>query len=336
MALKKDHVPTCFFPTTTLFIDDSKDFLANFTVRSKDSMLVKVRYSPYDALEAIHYGKQPNRMNERVLREYFDTSDYPVNNQTINLNLSSIHWEIYNPMRFSEVSVVVVDFAMPGMNGLEFCKKMENSPIKRILLTGKADEKNAVEAFNSGLIDMYIKKNAPDMMAYLRANIQKMQLRYFQNMSDLVIKMLSVKSPNCLQDPAFARQFYYIVAENHIEEYYLTESSGSFLMLDTNGNLSYFAVKSQQDLELYCEMAEENNAPQEIIEQLKKGEKIPYFWQARDYYKTDWEDWESFLYPAQKIKGRDTFYYSYIKNPDLGTLPKDEVTTYDGYLAKYY
>ena len=32
--------------------------------------------------------------------------------------------------------LAVVDVSLPGMNGLEFCKRMQDSAVKKILLTG--------------------------------------------------------------------------------------------------------------------------------------------------------------------------------------------------------
>jgi len=315
-----------------LFIDDSRDFLLNFTLQLDDDITCNIVNSPYEALEAVHKANQIEQVNQRVLTEYLDANGCPMTNSTINLNLGSIHSEVYNPLRFTETSVVVIDYAMPGMNGLEVCRKMENSPIKRILLTGRADEKMAVQAFNDGLIDMYLQKQNPNITRLINSSIHTMQMHYFQNMSDVVIKMLSIKSPNCLQDPAFIKLFNEHVKENNIVEYYLTENSGSFLMMDANAELSHFIVKTEQDLRLHYEMALDNKAPQMVLDQLQKGEKVPFFWKADDYNETVWDDWATYLYPASKLEGLETYYYSYVKNPPHTDINKDKILSYQKYL----
>ena len=277
LSMNNSNIPTCYFPNTVMFVDDSKDFLLNFTLQLDEHIAFAMHSSPFDALEAVHKGHQSGQINQRVLTEYLDASGCPMTNYTVNLDLAAIHFEVYNPQRFSEVSVVVVDYAMPGMNGLEFCHKMENSPVKRILLTGRADEKVAVQAFNDGIIDMYIEKQNPNITQLINESIAKLQMRYFQHMSDIVTKMLTVKSPNCLHDPAFIEVFNNIVKENNIFEYYLTENSGSFLMLDVDANLNYLIVKNEQDLKLHYEMALDNNVPQEMLDQLRRGEKTLIF-----------------------------------------------------------
>src|SRR5690606_2803362 len=126
-----------------------------------------------------------------------------------------------------------------------------------------------------GLIDMYIPKQSPTISELINESIKNMQMKYFQSMSEVVIKMLSIKTPNCLQDPAFINVFNEIVQKNKIVEYYMTENSGSFLMVTADAQLSYFIVKTEQDLRLHYEMALDNHAPQVVLDQLQKGEKIP-------------------------------------------------------------
>ena len=63
-----------------------------------------------------------------------------------------IHKVIYDSKRFAMKTVVVVDYSMPNMNGLEVCKALEDLPLKFIMLTGKAEPETAIEAFNDGLI----------------------------------------------------------------------------------------------------------------------------------------------------------------------------------------
>lgn len=221
---------------------------------------------------------------------------------------------------------------MPGMNGLEFCQKMENSPIKRILLTGKADEKMAVQAFNEGIIDLYLQKQNPNVTDMINQSILNMQFKYFQSMSDIIIRMLSVNSPHCLQDPAFIKLFNQIKQENNILEYYLTESSGSFIMLDAQGRISFLIIKNEMDLKLYYEMALDNKAPPVVLEQLKKGEKIPYFWQPNDYYQTNWEEWSNYLYPAKKLEGDIVYYYAFIKDSVPVGIQPSKILSFNSYL----
>lgn len=63
----------------------------------------------------------------------------------------------------NEYAVVVADMRMPGMNGIEFLLRVkESSPDSiRMMLTGNADVKTAVEAVNQGNVFRFLTKPCP-------------------------------------------------------------------------------------------------------------------------------------------------------------------------------
>ncbi len=330
--MKHFAIPSCYFPSTVVFIDDSKEFLANFTLQLPQDLAYQIYDSPFEALETI-FAKQheSDKLQQRCVSEYVDADTLPMTNQTINLNLSAIHSEIYNPQRFSEVSVVVVDYAMPGMNGIEFCKRLENSSIKRILLTGKADEKTAIQAFNDGLIHRYVQKSDPNVAKLINDSIRDLQKQYFQNMSDMIIRMLAVNSPNCLTNEIFAEFFKGIREQYNIVEFYITDSSGSFLMLDAEATPYLLIMKNKQDLQMHYDLALDNRAPKEVLKALEAGERIPYFSHTNGY-NGEWSDWNNWLLPAKQVQFDQTYFYAVVKNPLSPEIRPDRVLSYNDYL----
>lgn len=145
--------------------------------------------------------------------------------------------------------------------------------------------------------------------------------------------MLSVNSPNCLQDPVFSDFFKNLCEKNDIVEFYLTENSGSFLLLDKYANIYCLIVKNEHDLKLHYDLALDNKAPQELLQQLQNGEKIPYFWQANDF-QSEWTDWSTCLLSAQKVQGLHTYYYAIAKGPLSFDIQKDKILSYHNYLEK--
>lgn len=332
--MTQSSIPTCYFPSTVLFIDDSREFLMNFTLQLSDMLAYQLFDSPYDALESIEQKLQESDyLNQRCFSEYIESNNWPLTNQTINLDLAAIHSEVYNPRRFSEISVVVVDYAMPGMNGIEFCQRMENSSIKKILLTGQADEKTAIEAFNQGLIHRYIQKSDPNVTELIKESIHTLQQQYFQNMSDMIVKMLAVNSPNCLQDEKFSSFFKQLCEEKNIVEFYLTENTGSFLLLDDRAKSYCLIMKNEQDLKLHYDLALDNQAPQEVLDQLIKGERIPCFWEPHDF-QSDWSDWATYLLPAKKLDCAETYYYVVVDNPLIPNIREEKILSYHDYLEQ--
>lgn len=68
--------------------------------------------------------------------------------------------EALRVMRESPVDLVISDFLMPGMNGLEFLAevKRQHPATPRILLTGYADKENAIRAINEVGLFQYVEK----------------------------------------------------------------------------------------------------------------------------------------------------------------------------------
>jgi 1,4-dihydroxy-2-naphthoyl-CoA synthase len=49
---------------------------------------------------------------------------------------------------------------IPGMDGFRFCFARKDKNIQKILLTGAADEEIAIDAFNTGCINRFLRKRS--------------------------------------------------------------------------------------------------------------------------------------------------------------------------------
>ncbi len=60
----------------------------------------------------------------------------------------------------NDVDMVISDFVMPGMNGIELLARLrqERPQVTRVLLTGYADKQSAIEAINRARLFQYIEK----------------------------------------------------------------------------------------------------------------------------------------------------------------------------------
>jgi len=80
-----------------------------------------------------------------------------------------------HPQRYGLTHVGVSDHMMPGLSGLEvFGQLRAGWPGARVLLTGQADERVAVDAFNHGLIDQYIAKQSAEMASLLARSLERL------------------------------------------------------------------------------------------------------------------------------------------------------------------
>ncbi len=80
-----------------------------------------------------------------------------------------------HPHRYGLTHVGVSDQMMPGLKGLELFAQLRTAwPGARLLLTGQADERVAVDAFNHGLIDQYIPKQVSEMATLLAKSLRRL------------------------------------------------------------------------------------------------------------------------------------------------------------------
>lgn len=326
-------IPACYFPTTVVFVDDSKDFLLNFSLQFDPSLAFQLCSSAVDALQFIK-SRRVSRLNQRCFTQNEHLAGCPTTSHTINLDLAAIHSEVYEPERFSEVSVVVVDYTMPGMDGLAFCEALKQSPIKKVLLTGQADAQTAIDAFNAGIIDRFLLKSDPDVLAKVNHTIAALQLQYFQEMTNMTARILAIDEANFLRDPALCRLFQDICKQYDIVEYYLTENTGTFLLLSSKGSIHWLVVNSEQDMQVYLDLAQDNQVPAAVMKKIRSKAFMPHFWHADRFQDIDPIEWESFLYPAQHLQGVQSYYYSVLDNPAISSLDVSSIRSYDDYLEQ--
>ena len=177
----KQAIPSFSFPTTVFMIDDNVEFLKSIAIGLPSEAATYNFYSdPKKALELINEKYTSNRF-ARGLVNLIDEEEFE--HRTLDVNVRDLYRIMYNKSRFQQISTVVVDYNMPGMDGIEFCKSIKNPHIQKILLTSIVDERKAVEVLNEGLIHTFIRKQSPNVMQLLSQALSQAQQRYFLDLS---------------------------------------------------------------------------------------------------------------------------------------------------------
>jgi CheY-like chemotaxis protein len=321
----------CYFPTTVLLIDDNRKFLTNIILDLDCTRAIYQSYDdPVEALDFLVKQYQPNPIAKKCIRY---PRDNDLDHYTVDVDVRAIHKEIYNPKRFSEISVIIVDYAMPRMTGLELCEALKDTPYKKIMLTCEADENLAVKAFNAGIIDRFVRKDADNFNALINETIFDLQKIYFRELSKELVFGLTKNTAHAakfLTDPIFMKFFEEVCEKFKISEYYLMDGSGSFVFLDNKGTPRWLAVKNSEEMRELYEFARDEDAPHEILEILLSKEKIPYF-HSDEELQTPPSKWNNFLHKAQKLVGErgNNYFYSLITNSKNYTL--GAVSSFDAY-----
>lgn len=332
------NVLCCFYPTTVLFIDDNSRFLSQLKSQIDPAHCAPRFFdNPRTAQQFLEQYKSEPFTQGCIAYPGEEGRDH----RRIHVNITDIYKQIYNPKRFEEISVVVVDYAMPGMNGREFCQAVhKQQDLRIILLTGEADARHAVDMFNAGVIAGYIRKDEIEFKTTLNTMITDLQRAYFQELSDVVTHSL-VKNPDlptyCLADPVFKNFFQDFLTTHKVTEYYLLDQYGSFLFLNENGKVSWLIVKSEDAMESAASEVEGLSIPEDIREKIKKKQVITYDFAHPDlYFPQNVADWPKMVYPASPLNGKETYYYCYIEQPLVSdTIQMNQITPYIAYLEEH-
>src|SRR3990167_1596496 len=195
------RLPLFNYPTTIAWIDDDDLFLRAATKTFGSARTIKCFNNP---LECLHFfkGYQPFLSKQAFFNGCTDHESYDLNEHLpIDLNTKLLSTISLKPERHEEISLLIVDFHMPQMDGLSLCRQLQGLPIKKILLTGEVDHPKAVEAFNEGIIDRFIRKDSPQLIHEIQQHIKTLSQQFFNDYSRGLLSHLEVDHPLPISDP---------------------------------------------------------------------------------------------------------------------------------------
>lgn len=122
-----------------------------------------------------------------------------------------------NKLKEQEVALIISDWMMPNMNGIDLCKAVRNnqltSHIPFILLTAKTDTEAKITSMNCGA-DAYIEK--PFSLQYLEAcikNLLELRLQLRQKFSQMPTVSINSIAAN-QNDKVFLEKMNHLIEEN--------------------------------------------------------------------------------------------------------------------------
>ena len=288
-----------YFPTKVILVDDNPSFLNNLSLKLSDNYLVDTYSNPLEALEAIKQNVKSSVLAtlSDVMTEV-DADDDDTNHYAIDFN--QLHTLANKPHKDHTISVVVVDYSMPMMNGIEFCKRLSDLPILKVMLTGHADFKLAVDAFNSGIIDKFLIKDTDDMVNDISANIDLCQNQFFIKNSNSLLNCLSASKNTWMHAKEYKDYVKKITDDLSIIEYYLLSATGTYLLVSKNGRRYYFAAFDDEQLEDYLDIAENAKIDPALLKKIRDKTHAPVLIKDEDY-KIPAADWDCLLHPIERM-----------------------------------
>lgn len=160
-----------------------------------------------------------------------------------------------HPDRYSLTHVGVSDHIMPGLTGLELFEQLRGGwPGARLLLTGQADERVAVDAFNHGLIDQYIPKQASEMGQLLQAGLKRLADRCHDRHDAIWRATLRPAQMALLRQGGAGRALRALLDRQWVEYAVIGEPFG-VLGLDGEGRVSWLQLVARNALNAHGQQA---------------------------------------------------------------------------------
>lgn len=314
--MAKEYQPCCYYPTEVVFIDDNDVYLKAIYTMVRDSGLpIRVRLFDSVNLAMSYVNGSVYDYNEftfqsKVLRKVDTFSSTKL---AVEVDVAAIHKEVYNENRFFTTSTLVVDYDLGRnkKNGVDLCKNVADSNIRKILLTSNDDLDMVINAFNNNYIHYYIGKRELYEVDTIFKMVLQAQEHYFQLLSEAVYEAIdsTINFPVATNCDAFKLFFAQIIEANKIVEYYLLDQVGSYLLIDADGNVKtlYTQNLDQQKanlLEIEGEFCSESCEP-DTMKDVRSGKLI--FCNKNFFEKLpDVCEWPSHFLNAKKIFDDET------------------------------
>jgi CheY-like chemotaxis protein len=307
-----------YHPTAVLVLDDDPLFLESLDFQFSDELSCQTFTRPDAALEHL---RSQAKQHPDFSRYFKDCSEMDLGSEArhgdrlLRLQLSELRSMVDDLSRHQRISVAVVDFDMPKMTGVEFCRAIADLPVKTILLTGKAGLETAISAFNEGLIDCFLQKQDANVSASLRREIKRLQHEYFADISDPIKCALALQKPCFVSDPHFVALFNEVSEMNNVVEHYVCASPPGIMMRDADGNDFFLLISDVEAVKSQCEAAERRRAPSDMVQLLRTRTAQAWFPTHEGLYHPDFEaDWARYIWPAQLLPGSGSWSYSFIRH----------------------
>ena len=309
----RDILTPYYHPTTVCFVDDNESFMTGLSLVTPEHMSSVAFFDPADALDFVNRPLDMPSIADRCVSAHAvePTSLFRVNTGLIEEEISVLN-------RFGRLSVAVVDYSMPIFNGLEFCERIIDPHVGKILLTGVADEKMAVEAFNAGIIDRFISKSHPEATNHISEYLLDMQRAYFRSQSQQLVRTLSIAGPLFLNDPIIANWVHRLMRRRNFCEYYMVSEPSGLILLTPDGQISQLIVLSEADCNAQADYALAHAAPDAVVRKLRNRSHVGFFLEDAGGY--DYADltgseesaqypWHDLLHRATRLGDRGQYWY---------------------------
>lgn len=256
-------------PGTFVFLDDDPDYLAMLALVMPENWNVRLFRRPQDCINQLQ--QEPplwdaDAWTQQQMIEDARTGGAPLIAQILR------YWGEHAD-RYALTQVCVVDYSMPGMDGLQALSELVDWPGQRVLLTGQADEQIAVDAFNRGLIEQFIPKQTPDIPRRLIEILQRLYANASGRHSQIWRATLTKSQNALLRVPSIARELSAFASEHWVEYVAIGRPFG-VLGRDANGRVGWLQLEPVSALDELAGLARMAGVSSAGVADIQAGKKL--------------------------------------------------------------
>ena len=233
MNLVLENVNLFMFPLKTMIVDDDNDYLDLLSKQLKN-----LNYSIFNSPEEIIKNLDPIH----IKINYFLEDNF--------IGIRDLHYS--NIQQFvknyeNKQGILIADYNMPNINGIELLTKYYHTTLRKILLTNTFTIEEAINALHKKHINYYLPK---ERIHILLDVIKEQQLIFFEEITQNIINVLNSNNANNLKflsDKIYINIFNKICQKYDIKKYYIINSYGNYY-LESDTNKYIFSIYDKDDL----------------------------------------------------------------------------------------
>ena len=257
-------------PGAVAFLDDDPAYLEMLAEVMPRDWYVKMFADPLDCIHRLQ--QEPTRWEADAWRQQ-DIIDRGRNGQALIPQILA-YWTEDGTNRFDLTRVLVVDYSMPAMNGMQALAALIDWPGSRILLTGQADEQIAVTAFNQGLIEQFIPKQSTDITRRLTDAVKRMLELPARGQGQVWRSTLTREQYALLCSPSIGPRLNALVLKQRWVEHVVIGAPFGVLGLDAVGQATWLQLEHRDNLRDLAELAWSQGLTAPEVEDIRAGKKL--------------------------------------------------------------
>ena len=302
-------LPLFFYPTKIVWVDDDEVLLQTSVEIFGGINMIQTFNSPISCLNFFST-YSPYLLSVPFLRGRFECEDYDtINHLPVDINSEAFKQLPGQAERKEEVSIIIIDYRMPDMSGIDLCRQLKHIPAKKILLTGEADTACAVKAFNEGVIDCYIRKDNPNLLNEINDYLDRLSNNYFYDQSKSLLSHIEIDHKIPSSDPEFCGFFKKWCKQNQIQEFYLSDKQGNMQLRNKQGMKSFFIIHTDNTLNTFSDLYQDSKVNSDILIAIQQRKKIPFFGLGMEAWQFDGSCWGNYMFEPAKFVGREKYYW---------------------------